>query len=153
MTVRSAENKDTPELITLAKQIIDMHRELDAYYKPSYAYENFDAEVQSWLEDKDTRVLVAEEDGKLIGYIRGVVEDAPTFASVKRIGVVYDTFVAEEFRKKGIGKKLFAELLAWFREQGVKNVELNVDARNPAAIALWRKSGFKDYKLRMRLDL
>src|SRR3989344_5011867 len=97
MTIRIAEEKDIPAIVGFAKQVIDHHHELDVYYRSSFQYENFDAEVQSWIEDNDTRVLVAEENGKLIGYIRGVVEDAPVYASAKKIGVVYDTFVAEEF--------------------------------------------------------
>ena len=35
----------------------------------------------------------------------------------------------------------------------ISDIELKVDARNSSGVAFWKKLGFKEYSLRMRLDL
>jgi ribosomal protein S18 acetylase RimI-like enzyme len=61
--------------------------------------------------------------------------------------------VKENFRRKGIGKLLFEELLNWFRKRKVKFVEVEVDSRNKIGIEAYKKYGFFEFHKRMRLDL
>ncbi|TSC88833.1 MAG: acyl-CoA N-acyltransferase [Parcubacteria group bacterium Gr01-1014_3] len=133
--------------------MIDYHHSLDKYYKPSADYKNLEETMTADLNDKDVVFLIAEENGKTLGYIRGVVESAPEYIKPKKIGVVFDAFVEDNARESGIGKQLFEELKKWFATKKVKHLELSVDARNSAGIAFWKKLGFSDYKLRLRQEL
>lgn len=152
MEIRTLEQKDLPEITRFAKKMLDLHHSLDSYYKSSDEFTGLNEEVSGWLNDPNSLVLVTEDNGKLLGYFRISVENAPAYAKAKKIGVVDDIFVDEKYRRQGVGKALFEKGMEWFGKKKVSNIELNVDARNSEGITAWRSLGFKDYKLRMRLD-
>jgi ribosomal protein S18 acetylase RimI-like enzyme len=52
--------------------------------------------------------------------------------------------VAADRRSLGIGRALLAEALRWAQRSGVEKVELSVYPSNAAAIALYRRFGFRD---------
>lgn len=139
--------------LELVGKMIDYHHLLDDYYKPFSAYSDLENEISEWLKDKNMSIFVAEDNGKLIAYLRSSVEKAPTYSAAKKIGLIDDVFVEEVYRRQKIGTALFDEALNWFKIKNVKNIELNVDARNQPAIKLWKKFGFNEYKLRLRMDL
>ena len=41
-------------------------------------------------------------------------------------GVIYDIAVDSHCRRKGVGTQLFQSMKQWFRERGIKHIELNV---------------------------
>lgn len=153
MTIRIATKNDLYAILKMASKMIDYHNSLDNYYKSSEEFKNLESSLEGDLDDKDVALLVAEENGKILGYIRGVVEAAPEYIKPKKIGVVYDAFVENSQREGGIGKQLFEDLKKWFTTKKVKHLELSVDARNSSGIAFWKKLGFSDYKLRLRKEL
>jgi len=53
----------------------------------------------------------------------------------------------------GMGKKMFDELIKWFKRNKIKHVELSVDSRNEMAVKAYQKFGFKEFMKKMRLDL
>lgn len=131
----------------------DLHHKLDSYYKPASQYKNLKEGLEKELGDKNSRILAAEEGNRIIGYLRGSVENSPEYASPEKIGIVYDLFVDEKSRKEGIGQKLLEQAIEWFKGKKIENIELSVDARNQSGVKFWEKSGFFTYKLRMRMDL
>lgn len=153
MKIRAADRNDLPFITDLAGKMVDYHRSLDEYYKPLSTYKNLEKELAEELADKDSLFLVVEKDNKIVGYFRGAIEPAPAYTSPKKIGVIYDIYIAEEYRKRGIGEALMKEVLEWFELKNIKNIELSVDARNIAAINFWKKMGFFEYKLRLRRDI
>jgi len=54
-----------------------------------------------------------------------------------------DVFVKEEYRGKGIGKKLLKTALEWFDQKRIQRIELRVDAKNREAIAFYKEHDFK----------
>ena len=153
MQIRNFKKSDIPSLLNLIKFMVEYHLKIDRYYRPYAEYKNLEEEMDSWLKDKDTRVLIAEKSGKLIGYLQIAVESAPTYVSAKKIGIIYNLLVVEKYRRRGVAGQLMSEGLKWLEIKKVKNVELSVDARNKDAIQFWKKLGFFEYKFRMRLDL
>jgi ribosomal protein S18 acetylase RimI-like enzyme len=153
MMIRGLEKNDKAQLLCLLEAMVGYHRAIDRYYKQFSEYKNWDEEIDSWLKDKDTRLLAGEIDGELAGYARIAVESAPDYAAAKKIGVIYDVFVLEQYRRQGIADALCTAALEWLQKKKVKHIELSVDARNEAGIALWKKLGFFSYKLRLRKDL
>ncbi|MBI4991980.1 MAG: GNAT family N-acetyltransferase [Candidatus Harrisonbacteria bacterium] len=153
MIIRNLQKSDLLGLLNLIEGMVDYHHEIDGYYKAFSEYKTLEEDVKFWLNDKDTRSLVAEDNGKLVGYLRAGVERAPDYAIVKKIGIIYDAFVSEKYRKRGIARQLLNEALKWFEIKKAKNIELSVDVRNEAGIRFWKSAGFKEYKFRMRFDL
>lgn len=102
-------------------------------------------------EEDENQVLVAEVDGKVVGYVffenraGTALETAYTWASVN------DLYVHPAYRRKGIATKLMKHTFDYLKSIGVTHVRLYVMIDNHAAINLYRKFGFKDLQLRMQM--
>nr|WP_295892562.1 GNAT family N-acetyltransferase [uncultured Devosia sp.] len=62
-------------------------------------------------------------------------------------GFVKDLAVVPQWRGKGIGDALLAEVFAVFRDRGLSYVDLKVGAANAPAIALYRRAGMVEAPL------
>ncbi len=80
--------------------------------------------------------LVAEENGKVVGYISGV-------ARISKIGHIVSIAVDPDYRRRGIGNLLIEALLKKFKNDKMKKVRLEVRVSNKPAINLYVKIGFK----------
>lgn len=120
---------------------------------------NFKKELRKFMKkniSKKNRVsFIAFENGKPIGFIFGKEKkDYSVFAESERpTGEIESFYVEPEFRKKGIGKKLFAEMKRWFKKRGMKKLETTVNSPNRKAKALYKELGFRAYDERWRLKL
>jgi ribosomal protein S18 acetylase RimI-like enzyme len=56
--------------------------------------------------------------------------------------MVQELVVAEDSRRRGLGRALMARAHAWAEERGLTDVELSVYAFNGAAIALYEQLGY-----------
>ena len=59
-------------------------------------------------------------------------------------GWLEDLFVSERYRRSGMGRALGEAAIERARELGCVRLELDVDADNDAALALYRSLGFSD---------
>ncbi len=100
-----------------------------------------------------TKLIVAEEDGRIVGFMLCMLEPNVPVYKEKNIGVISDVFVKEERRRKGLAKKMLDTAVAWFRKNRVRTVRLNVAADNLEARAAWRMLGFEAFMIDKRLDL
>ncbi len=87
---------------------------------------------------REGRVVVAEADGEVVGMAKGEVRQGQGHVSL--------VYVRHESRGQGGGNDLVRDLVAYFREQGVEHVSLNVELPNEEALAYWRRLGFTDYR-------
>jgi len=83
---------------------------------------------------------VAENDGAMIGY--AVLMPALEEAHLLTIGI------AAEHQRKGWGNALLEKMMAVARAAGMQRVILEVRPSNTAALALYRKGGFREIGLR-----
>lgn len=103
------------------------------------------------LKKSNVRVLVAEAEGALIGYALGTV-DKPIHFRYRRLGTLQACYVEARQRRGGVGKALVDAVLEWFRDKGVRAVDLGVLHSN-GAFRFWRKLGFREYYLKLRMPL
>lgn len=90
----------------------------------------------------DSVFLVAEEEGKVVGYI-GSYYCHPE-------GYITNVAVAPEMRRHGIGRALIKELIARGRELSLSFWTLEVRESNTGAIALYSSLGFEKVGRRPR---
>jgi ribosomal-protein-alanine N-acetyltransferase len=88
-----------------------------------------------FLMRKTDGFYVAEENGRIIGYVISSVRDGK--------GNIVSIAVLPEFRRKGIGSRLMEESLN-FLSKKVDYVELQVGVSNKEAIGLYRRLGFEE---------
>lgn len=152
--IRKAKQNDIDAIVKLNEQLADYHRKIDKYYKPSSeTRKSFRKYISEIIRKRNIRILIAETDNKIVGYFIGKIEKAKPFTAPKKIGKISEAFVEEEFRKSGIGRMMFDELIRWFNKNKIKHIELSVDSRNKIGIKAWQKFGFKEFMKKMRLDL
>ena len=93
-----------------------------------------EASVRSELTNPLSYWLVAEEDGKLIGYVGS--------QSVAPEADVMNLAVAPEWRNKGIGRALMTALIAQLHSRGITALFLEVRVGNLPAQSLYQSLGF-----------
>lgn len=106
------------------------------------------------------KVLVAEEEGELVGFAQGVIvehdkgEDAVYDLNhhMGKQGWIGLLFVKPECQGKGYGKDLVDAMVEYFKSKGCTSVKLLVLAENNA-VKFYRKYGFRDHEVEMTLRL
>ncbi|GMA64190.1 GNAT family N-acetyltransferase [Alicyclobacillus fastidiosus] len=94
--------------------------------------------INSLLATGNSMIFVAEDNGKLVGYIGAYGGE---FRRNKhKVYIVIG--ILQEYAGKGIGTSLFTETEKWAREIGVHRLELTVMVHNEAGLALYKKMGF-----------
>lgn len=102
--------------------------------------EDFLAGSCRWLR----AVLVAEEDGRLIGFaelgIRAYAQDCET----DRVAFLEGWYVAPAARRRGVGRALVAAAEEWGRAQGCTEFASDTEAENTLSAAAHEALGFSD---------
>jgi RimJ/RimL family protein N-acetyltransferase len=96
-------------------------------------------QIEAMMNEENSTILVAEADGKLVGYL--VARGGRARRNKHTVYIVIG--VLASYRGKGIGTMLFAELECWARTKGVHRLELTVVVNNQRAVSLYRKMGFE----------
>jgi ribosomal protein S18 acetylase RimI-like enzyme len=105
------------------------------------------------LEDSDKAVLVADDNGDVVGYAYAAVEGYDYMALRGPAGVVHDVIVDPEHRGRGVGRLLIEAALGFFRSRGVPRVVLSTAEQNEAAQRLFARMGFRRTMIEMTREL
>lgn len=95
---------------------------------------------------RDHLALVAEDKGKVLGFIIGRVS-GPEFGSREPLGWVSVVGVDKATRGKGVGAALGEAMLAEFRKRGVHRVRTLVDATDEALLNYFRSLGLLESRV------
>lgn len=151
VNIREAEKKDINPLIKLFMKIMDYHNKIDkGFYESSNGKKVEDKlkdDITSYLEDPDAKIVVAEIDKKIVGYMIGTFSHMPLYMTNKYMGMIAHAFILEKHRRQKIGQKMFNELKKWFKNNKVKCITLLVDVGNNIAIKAWEKYSFSTNRI------
>ena len=148
-SVRAASKHDLPRLIELLAQLsLDEAREDLSRPHPSA----YDAALQEVLADPRQTLLVAEEDGAVVGmacYIQ-----VPNLSHVGRpYAFVEDVVVDAVMRGKGYGEALMQRAIELARTAGCYKLVLTSNKARTDAHRFYRRLGFKATHEGFRIDL
>ena len=144
LLIREARLIDLDHVVQLWTVLMGHHRALgDRLYEVEpHAPATWRAWARRKMDDADGILLVAELDGRIVGYTLGAVgQRAPVYV-VRTVGMVFDLSVDPAYRRHGIGQALIRALIAHFGDRGIKDLQVNFDARNPEATGFWEEMGF-----------
>jgi GNAT superfamily N-acetyltransferase len=152
VTLRHATPADRDALERLVAALQDDGRRYDpalATGERVTAMGSLDAMMAYAAQDQGL-CLVAECAGEVVGYAGCclvVDEDMWTDPDWSRSVHLQEMFVDPAFRRRGIGRRLIAEVEAHARRLGVPRVLVTANASNPESCGAYRASGFTDHKI------
>ena len=97
--------------------------------------------LQERLEKKQSVIFIAYHAEIAAGF----VQLYPSFSSVsmKRLWILNDLFVRQEFRRQGVADNLLRETAKFAKEDGAKGLVLSTQKTNYFAQELYIKNGYK----------
>lgn len=103
-----------------------------------------DAYAAGLLERRDTILLIAEAEGKVIGALAGYV--LPKFEQARSEVYIYDLAVAEDWRRQGVATALIEETRRIARAIGAWVIYVQADTapEDEPARALYGKLGTRE---------
>lgn len=154
--VRPATVADLPSIGRLGALLVATHHGFDARRfiaatpgTPA-GYASF---LGTQLQRPDAAVLVAEENGRVVGYAYAAVEGHDWMALRGPAGVLHDIIVDPESRGRGVGGVLLDAALAFLRSRGAPRVVLSTAEGNQPAQRLFASMGFRRTMVEMTREL
>ena len=149
--IRKATHNDIPRILELLSQVTDVHAEgrPDFFIKGKRKYNEED--LLKIINDDTTPVFVCEENDDIKGYAFCVIQDLSQCDNLRPDKSLYidDICVDENYRRHGVGKKLYEHVLQFAKEEKCFNITLNVWAKNPGAQAFYESMGMTVQKVCM----
>jgi ribosomal protein S18 acetylase RimI-like enzyme len=93
--------------------------------------------------DRFGAIIVAEEDGNVVGFVHGIIRFLPDFLGGEKVGFVTHQHIEPEFRRHGLGKELMQALENWYASKGIRQVELQANYFNEYSRKYLEKSGYQ----------
>ncbi len=151
MIIRKAKKEDIDSIVKLLSVLEKDHLDLDlSAVERDFVgkKENVEQEIKSGLEkslNKETDfLLVAENDGSIVGYLKAEVEKrSPTKLYNKKLYIRH-LVVLKEYRNKRIGTQLIKEVEKIAESKGIPFITLKTSPKNKEALDFYKRLGFED---------
>lgn len=98
-------------------------------------------------------LLVAEEQGMIVGFLHASIVDRPPIYRLKKQGVIDELTVSRAFRRRGAGARLLEAAHRELRGRGAAMTLLDVDAKNVGARRFYSKAGYRCRHMRLARPL
>ena len=141
MKVRQATLDDVPALVALFQELDRMQSDWRVFTPRPGFYDEVGAKYGEALNTENAVVLVAEDDGEVVGMAYGEVR-VPSRFSDERAMELSGVVVRAGYRGRGVGQALVKEAARFAKEIGVEWIELKTFAPNQGAMAFWEGMGF-----------
>jgi ribosomal protein S18 acetylase RimI-like enzyme len=153
-TIRHATPSDQTALGRYGAALMRQHHESDPRRfilteRPELGYGRF---LVSQLDDAECLVMVAEEEGQVVGYVYASLEPLSWRDLRGPCGFIHDVFVDSSTRRRGIGRELVSAAVAWIHSHGMSQVVLWSKSKNESAQRLFAGLGFRSTMIEMTLD-
>jgi ribosomal protein S18 acetylase RimI-like enzyme len=156
MNIRKAQRSDREPLGRLGAMLMRLHYEFDRqrFLAPGNNVEQgYGSFLTGMLDSEENVVLVAEENGAIVGYVFAALEPLSWKDLRGPAGFIHDIAVADEARRQGVATQLIEAAISWLREHGAPRVILGTASQNTAAHTLFHKLGFRDTMIEMTMEL
>ena len=136
VTIRRATVDDAQGVVDVINSTIEEGGVTSLY--PTLAVE----QEQAYIEGLGPRsaMFVAEVSGEILG-VQSIEPYAAYTRAMDHVASI-GTYVYRNFRRRGVGRKLFETTLGFAREQGYEKIVILVRVGNSVAQAFYRKLGF-----------
>ncbi len=144
MQIRKMKPEDMPRIVAVTETAwgdATLYKILEDRYGPigkTGWKEKKVVEVQSSFSGNPDNVIVAVEDGKVVGYASFIIHGED------KIGDVDNNAVDPEYQGRGIGSAMNKWVLDHFGDEGVRIARVSTLVRDKAAQRVYEKNGFEE---------
>jgi len=160
MNVRPATTEDVPSVLPMVVKECAFHETLDPakYGFRPHPEERYHRWLLTRADDPRSVFLVADAAGagelpRLGGFLIATVEKEIPIYRLEEFGFIHDVWVDETYRHEGVARQLTTLAIERFRAIGVKQIRLDVLARNDPARGLFAACGFRPSVTEMLMEL
>jgi ribosomal protein S18 acetylase RimI-like enzyme len=140
--VRRAKKEEIEIVASMLSRMYRLNSEFDPLLQvPEDLEERMKKSIEISMFNDNFIVLVAEEEGKIIGAARVKIVDREFYLPEKE-GIIEEIYVHPAYRKKGIGEAIIKYIQKELLSKGVKLVSAHFPAKNIIAISFYKKLGF-----------
>lgn len=124
----------TTDHILQAASLFDLYRQFYGQPHDPALAESF---IRQRIVHDESTIFLAFDEGEPVGF----VQLYPSFCSVEaiKIQILYDLYVKEAFRGRGIAVSLMNKAAAYSKAAGAKRIDLLTGVENKAGQALYEK--------------
>ena len=156
IVIRPATPVDVPGLGRLGALLVRTHHDFDPkrFIPPTRQTEQgYASFLGSQLEEANAGVLVAVQDGEVIGYTFSGMEGQDWMSLRGPAGVLYDIIVHPDRRGLGVARMLLDATVARLKSLGAPQIVLSTAERNTSAQRLFGAAGFRPTMIEMTREL
>src|SRR5262245_39956613 len=153
VTIRPATESDLPALGRLGALLMRTHYAFDRkrFLEPGANAEDGYAWFlgEQLKDDVNATVLVAVQQGDVIGYVYAAIEPISWKELRDACGFIHDIVVDERGRRSGVASALMDAAMAWLKEKGAPRIVLWTADQNEGAQRLFARLGFRRTMIEM----
>ena len=147
ISIRPATIKDLPVLLQFEQGVISAERPFDPTLKTGEIHYY---DIEHMINAPHIELLVAEQDGELIGSGYARIEDAKHYLQHPQHAYLGFMYTHPDHRGKGVNQKIMEALKQWALGKNMTELRLDVYYKNDSAIKAYEKIGFIRHMIEMR---
>lgn len=155
MTIRRAESRDIPGMISLLYQVGGVHHDIRPDIFRPHAIKYTPEELEAILRDEAKPIFIYDIDGFVAGYCfcqHREYRNSTVLTDRKEL-YIDDLCVDEHVRGRGIAKALYAHVCDYAKSCGCAFITLNVWNGNDGAMKFYEKAGMTKRSITMEAKL
>ena len=144
MRIRLGDRKDIRDLQRLYREL---EKDAVRFQPEHFVFGDRDEAFFECIFDRDNQdIIVAEADGKVVGFAHVILLEQKKIPCLKPEKVVYlqDLDVSEALRSQGIGSKLIDACKDYGRERGADFIRTQVFPQNARGLKFYERAGFSE---------
>ena len=141
ITIRYAVHDDLESLVSLLQVLFALEED----FTPD---EERQARGLRWFLDgcgKHRTILVAESDRRVVGM--ATIQIVISTAKGGPVGLVEDVVIDEQYRNRGVGRRLMVALTQWAMDRELSRLQLLADSKNRPALGFYGAMGWEKTQL------
>jgi len=151
-TIKKATIDDLETIQDLNNKLFELeYNNFDPSLKIGWPYEIAGEEYfKDLIENQIIYLALAEKE--IVGYLAGSIHVESSYNTTS-IAELDNMFILEEYRKYGLGTKLFNEFKLYCIENKIEELKVTASAKNINAIKFYQKNGFEEFETTLKMSL